>query len=116
MKSSSRTSGGLMKRKRDIALQGPLQCLLAALEGRLLGRGAPTASLREPRHQLRRRRASQHLLDHRRRVVEDRRELAFVVALRHREHARTDRVEAARLAGVTLAVQELLLVDEALEI
>src|SRR4029079_11480803 len=98
MKSSSRTSGGLMKRKRDIALQGPLHRLLAALERRLLGGGAPAASRHESRHELGRRLASQHLRDHRGGIVEDRRLLTLVVTLRHREHARADRVEAARLA------------------
>src|SRR6185369_2752287 len=116
MKSSSRTSGGLMKRKRDIALQGPLHRLLTALERRLLGIRAAAASRHEPLHQLRRRVASQHLRDDRGRVVEDRRLLALVVALRHREHAGADRVEAARIACRSLAVQELLLMDEALEI
>src|ERR1043166_4082187 len=103
MKSSSRTSGGLMKRKRGIVLQGSLHRLLPPLERWLLGLRAPTAACHEPLHELGGRRASQHLRDHGGGVVEDRRELALVVALRHREHARTDRVEAARLAGVTLA-------------
>src|SRR5579862_7149740 len=114
MKSSSRTSGGLMNRKRDIALQRALHRSLTALDRRLLRHRAAAAALEQPRHELWRRLVAQDLRDHRGGVVEDRRELALVVSLRHREHARADRVEAAHLAGGSLAVQELLLVDEPL--
>src|SRR5581483_7599399 len=116
MKSSSRTSGGFKKRKRAIALEGTLHRLLAAPERRLLRHRPPAAPREQPRHELGRRLASQDFGDHRSGVVEDRRELPLVIALRHREHPGADRVEAARLAGAALAVQELLLVDEALEV
>src|ERR1051325_7472869 len=116
MKSSSRTSGGLMNRKRAIVLEGPLDRPLTSLERWLLRRRAPPTPREEARQQLGRRLSSQHLRDHRGGVLEDRRELALVVGLRHREHARADRVEAARVAGVALPVQELLLVDEPLEV
>src|SRR5690349_8472023 len=114
MKSCSRTSGGLMKRNRAIALQRALHRALAALDRRLLGHRAATAAGEQPGHELGRRLAAQHLCDHRGGVVEDRRLLALVVGLRHREHAGADRIEAAHLAGAALAVQELLLVDEPL--
>src|SRR5437868_1676699 len=113
MKSSSRTSGGLMNRNRAIALQRALQRALPALDRRLLRHRAAATAREQPGHELGRRLAPQHLRDHRGGIVEDRRELALVVALRHGEHAGADRIETAHLAGAALAVQELLLVDEA---
>src|SRR2546422_500221 len=114
MKSSSRTSGGVRKRNRGIVLQRPLHPALAPLERRVLRHRAPATPLEQTRHELRRRLASQHLRNHGGGVVEDRGELTLVVALRHREHTRADRIEAAHLAGASLPVQELLLVNETL--
>src|SRR5436309_7981604 len=116
MKSSSRTSGGLRKRNRAIGLQGALHRALTSLDRRLLRHRTPAAPREEPRQELGRRLVSEHLRDHARGVLEDRRELALVVGLRHRVHTRADGVEAAGVAGISLPVQELLLVDEALEV
>src|SRR5438552_8073464 len=116
MKSSSRTSGGLRKRNRAIGLQGALHRALTSLDRRLLRHRAPAAPRQQPRQELGRRLVSEHLRDHARGVLEDRRELALVVGLRHRVHTRADGVEAAGVAGISLPVQELLLVDESLEV
>src|SRR5581483_9072957 len=116
MKSSSRTSGAFRKRNRGIGLQRALHRLLPPLERRLLGLRAAPAPREEPVDELRRRLVPEDLRDHRRRIVEDRRELALVVALRHREHAGADRVEPTGVAGVSLPVEELLLVDEPLHV